>query len=79
MCFGAGLALFFYAKLKEFQARRPEVQDVNVRTLSATRILYVRIFGGFLLMVPKKELIYLDVTFEQASKFIVSAGTSDIN
>ena len=35
--------------------------------------------SGFLLMVPKKELIYLEVTFEQASKFIVSAGTSDIN
>ena len=33
--------------------------------------------SGFLLMVPKKDLIYLDVTFEQASKFIVSAGTSD--
>ena len=35
--------------------------------------------SGFLLMVPKDELIYLDVTFEQASKFIVSAGTSNIN
>ena len=35
--------------------------------------------SGFLLMVPKQELIYLEVTFEQASKFIVSAGTSDIN
>ena len=35
--------------------------------------------SGFLLMVPKNELIYLDVTFEQASKFIVSAGTSEIN
>ena len=35
--------------------------------------------SGFLLMVPKKELIYLDVTFEQASKFIVSAGTTNIN
>ena len=33
--------------------------------------------SGFLLMVPKKDLIYLDITFEQASKFIVSAGTSD--
>ena len=32
--------------------------------------------SGFLLMVPKKDLIYLDVSFEQASKFIVSAGTS---
>tara|TARA_B110000438_G_C15761844_1_gene627673 strand:+ start:672 stop:1283 length:612 start_codon:yes stop_codon:yes gene_type:complete len=34
--------------------------------------------SGFLLMVPKKEIIYLDITFEEASKFIVSAGTSDI-
>ena len=33
--------------------------------------------SGFLLMVPKKDLIYLDITFEEASKFIVSAGTSD--
>ena len=35
--------------------------------------------SGFLLMVPKKDLIYLDVTFEQASKFIVSAGTTEIS
>ena len=35
--------------------------------------------SGFLLMVPKKELIFLDVSFEQASKFIVSAGTTNIN
>ena len=34
--------------------------------------------SGFLLMVPKKDLIYLDVSFEQASKFIVSAGTADL-
>ena len=33
--------------------------------------------SGFLLMFPKEELIYLDITFEQASKFIVSAGTSN--
>ena len=32
--------------------------------------------SGFLLMFPKDELIYLDMTFEEASKFIVSAGTS---
>ena len=32
--------------------------------------------SGFLLMVPKKNLIFLDISFEQASKFIVSAGTS---
>jgi len=33
--------------------------------------------SGFLLMFPKEEVIYLDMTFEQASKFIVSAGTSN--
>ena len=33
--------------------------------------------SGFLLMFPKEEIIYLDISFEQASKFIVSAGTSD--
>ena len=32
--------------------------------------------SGFLLMFPKDEIIYLDMTFEEASKFIVSAGTS---
>ena len=35
--------------------------------------------SGFLLMLPKKDLIYLSVSFEQASKFIVSAGTSNMN
>ena len=35
--------------------------------------------SGFLLMFPKDEIIYLDMTFEEASKFIVSAGTSDTN
>ena len=33
--------------------------------------------SGFLLMFPKKDIIYLDMTFEEASKFIVSAGTSN--
>jgi len=32
--------------------------------------------SGFLLMIPKDDLIYLDMSFEEASKFIVSAGTS---
>jgi uncharacterized membrane protein len=35
--------------------------------------------SGFLLMLPKQDLIYLSVSFEQASKFIVSAGTTNIN
>ena len=33
--------------------------------------------SGFLLMFPKEDLIFLDMTFEEASKFIVSAGTSN--
>ena len=33
--------------------------------------------SGFLLMFPKEEIIYLDLTFEEASRFIVSAGTSN--
>ena len=33
--------------------------------------------SGFLLMFPKSEIIYLDMSFEEASKFIVSAGTSN--
>ena len=32
--------------------------------------------SGFLLMIPKEDLLYLNMTFEEASKFIVSAGTS---
>ena len=32
--------------------------------------------SGFLLMFPEKDVVYLDMTFEEASKFIVSAGTS---
>ena len=33
--------------------------------------------SGFLLMFPREEVIYLDMSFEDASKFIVSAGTSN--
>ena len=35
--------------------------------------------SGFLLMYPIEDIIYLDMSFEEASKFIVSAGTSDNN
>ena len=35
--------------------------------------------SGFLLMFPKEEVVYLDLSFEEASKFIVSAGTSNPN
>ena len=33
--------------------------------------------SGFLLMFPVDDVIFLDLTFEEASKFIVSAGTSN--
>ena len=33
--------------------------------------------SGFLLMFPKKDVIYLDISFEEAPKFIVSAGTTN--
>ena len=33
--------------------------------------------SGFLLMYPKEDIIYLDMNFEEASKFIISAGTSN--
>ena len=32
--------------------------------------------SGFLLMFPIDDVIYLNMSFEEASKFIVSAGTS---
>ena len=35
--------------------------------------------SGFLLMFPIEDVIYLNMTFEEASKFIVSAGTSNKN
>ena len=35
--------------------------------------------SGFLLMYPKEDLIYLDMSFEEASRFIVSAGTANPN
>ena len=34
--------------------------------------------SGFLLMFPIDDVIYLDMSFEEASKFIVSAGTSSV-
>ena len=35
--------------------------------------------SGFLLMFPIEDVIYLNMSFEEASKFIVSAGTSNNN
>tara|TARA_B100000902_G_scaffold360270_1_gene376766 strand:- start:2384 stop:2998 length:615 start_codon:yes stop_codon:yes gene_type:complete len=35
--------------------------------------------SGFLLMFPIEDVIYLNMTFEEASRFIVSAGTAEKN
>ena len=35
--------------------------------------------SGFLLMFPLDEVIYLNMSFEEASRFIVSAGTATTN
>ena len=35
--------------------------------------------SGFLLMFPTDEVIHLNMTFEEASRFIVSAGTASNN
>ncbi len=55
--------------------------EINKRTNQALVNVFVPTTpnptSGFLLMIPKKDLFYLDMTFEEASKFIVSAGTSD--
>jgi len=31
--------------------------------------------SGFLILIPKKDVIYLNMSFEEASKFIMSAGS----
>ena len=62
-----------------------ETQDNEGEISSKTNKNLVNIFipttpnptSGFLLMFEKSEIIYLDMTFEEASKFIVSAGTSN--
>ena len=51
---------------------------------SKTKLYLINVFvpttpnptSGFLLMLPKKDIKYLDMSFEEASRFIVSAGTS---
>ena len=52
---------------------------------SKTKINLVNVFvpttpnptSGFLLMFEKSDIIYLDMSFEDASKFVVSAGTTN--
>ena len=79
--------------LKEGNFGRPNVKELDVDLIrdnkgeitKKTKRNLINVFvpttpnptSGFLLMFPKEEVIYLDLTFEEASKFIVSAGTSN--
>ena len=59
-------------KIKEKFQKKTNTELVNVFVPTTPNPT-----SGFLLMFPKNEIVYLDMTFEEASKFIVSAGTSD--
>ena len=62
-------------------ATRDNKGEINKRTKQKLVNVFVPTTpnptSGFLLMFPKKDVIYLDISFEEASKFIVSAGTSN--
>ena len=53
-------------------------KKINIRLVNVFVPTTTNPTSGFLLMFPKDEIIYLDMSFEEASKFIVSAGTSEI-
>ena len=84
---GAGRVGYTIAKLLSEQDHSITVIDQSSEDIQKINEDLVNVFvpttpnptSGFLLMVPKKDLIYLDVSFEQASKFIVSAGTSNMS
>ena len=70
--------------LKDLEKRREQgVLEISKKTNTELVNVFVPTTpnptSGFLLMFPKSEIIYLDMSFEEASKFIVSAGTSDQN
>ena len=65
--------------------RNPLVGFGVVGTKTLTNSELVNVFvpttpnptSGFLLMFPKNEIKYLDMSFEEASRFIVSAGSTN--
>ena len=77
-----GKETIFISKVKD--GAKVKKNKVIAEIKAKTNINLVNVFvpttpnptSGFLLMIPKDDLIYLDMTFEEASKFIVSAGTS---
>ena len=78
--------IFFYlSNIAEQVFREHTLKNSNISVSKKTSKELINVFvpttpnptSGFLLMFPKDEVIYLDMTFEEASKFIVSAGTSD--
>ena len=66
-------AVGFATKDNEGEIKRKTKQDlVNVFVPTTPNPT-----SGFLLMFPKNDVVYLDLSFEEASKFMVSAGTSN--
>ena len=60
---------------KENNGEMPE--KVNKRLINVFVPTTPNPTSGFLLMFPIEDVIYLNMSFEEASKFIVSAGTSN--
>ena len=60
-----------YSELNQLMSEKTKKKLINVFVPTTPNPT-----SGFLLMVPEDEIIYLDLNFEEASKFIVSAGTS---
>ena len=62
---------FCYKRYKGIISKKTGIELVNVFVPTTPNPT-----SGFLLMFPIDEVIYLNMTFEEASKLIVSAGTS---
>ena len=74
-------AFLFGSELKALKAHSDFIGEISRKANSNLVNVFIPTTpnptSGFLLMFPKEEVIYLDLTFEEASKFIVSAGTSN--
>ena len=74
---GRSRSLPMWIVILSFKAIRLIAEKTNKKLVNVFVPTTPNPTSGFLLMFPKEEVIYLDMTFEEASKFIVSAGTSN--
>ena len=66
-----GLLVLLRKENKGIMSRKPIKKLINVFIPTTPNPT-----SGFLLMFPIDEVIHLNMTFEEASRFIVSAGTA---